>query len=224
MLIRRRSATAKMPSSVGRHAGFQVAIHDHRHAGLQRYLPQRVEKVDGEFVDIWDGFVDENGAFVYTGPDINGQPVRLRGADDGINVTKAGKRKIAFYAEKSLRRLLGDAARPGLRHAGQRSLPELTACAAKIAAIDPRHRPLRLTDPALDGGADLLGDRQAETLPGRATNWCSMACRSQLASPGRADDFACHGPIRSRAGPGCRQLYAAPGLLATSPHAESGRR
>ena len=40
-------------------------------------------------MDIWDGFVDENGAYVSTGPDINGQPARLR-AGDGINLTKAG--------------------------------------------------------------------------------------------------------------------------------------
>ena len=69
------------------------------------------ESHGGEFVDVWDGFVDENGAFVTTGPDINGQPVRLR-ADDGINVTKAGKRKLAFYTEKPLAKILGLAA-PG---------------------------------------------------------------------------------------------------------------
>ncbi|MGQ3278493.1 MAG: SGNH/GDSL hydrolase family protein, partial [Shinella sp.] len=51
-----------------------------------------VEKTGGEFVDIWDGFVDENGKFVISGSDINGQQVRLRGSD-GINFTKAGKRK-----------------------------------------------------------------------------------------------------------------------------------
>src|SRR5258707_6110474 len=60
----------------------------------------------GEFVDVWDGFVDENGAFVTTGPDINGQAVRLR-ADDGINVSKAGKRKLAFYAGKPLMKIRG---------------------------------------------------------------------------------------------------------------------
>jgi hypothetical protein len=65
-----------------------------------------VEKTGGEFVDIWDGFVDENGKFVISGSDINGQQVRLRGSD-GINFTKAGKRKLAFYVEKEIRRLLG---------------------------------------------------------------------------------------------------------------------
>ena len=42
----------------------------------------------GTFVDIWDGFVDRNGAYVRSGPDVNGQVVRLRGSD-GINLTSA---------------------------------------------------------------------------------------------------------------------------------------
>ncbi len=49
---------------------------------------------------------DENGKFVISGSDINGQQVRLRGSD-GINFTKAGKRKLAFYVEKEIRRVLG---------------------------------------------------------------------------------------------------------------------
>ena len=71
----------------------------------------------GEFVDVWDGFVDENGAFVSTGPDINGQPVRLR-SNDGINFTKAGKRKLAFYARKAAEQDPGRRHRPGRRPAG----------------------------------------------------------------------------------------------------------
>ena len=67
----------------------------------------------GEFVDIWNGFVDENGNFITTGPDINGQVVRLRGSD-GINLTRAGRRKVAFYAEKPLKKLLGRAADPNI--------------------------------------------------------------------------------------------------------------
>src|SRR5690606_2405906 len=46
----------------------------------------------GEFVDIWDGFVDEAGNYMANGPDLNGQPARLR-ANDGINLARPGKRK-----------------------------------------------------------------------------------------------------------------------------------
>src|SRR5690606_9124324 len=66
------------------------------------------EEAGGTFVDIWEGFVDENGTFTFTGPDMNGQPVRLR-AGDGINLTRPAKRKIAFYVEKPLAKLLGPA-------------------------------------------------------------------------------------------------------------------
>ncbi len=65
-----------------------------------------VEAAGGEFVDIWDGFTNAEGAFISAGPDINGQIVRLRNSD-GINMTNAGKRKLAFYAEKAIRKLTG---------------------------------------------------------------------------------------------------------------------
>ena len=64
-----------------------LAFNDVYHAAAQ--------DTGGEFVDIWEGFVDENGAFVSTGPDVNGQPVRLR-TDDGINMTIGGKRKLVI--------------------------------------------------------------------------------------------------------------------------------
>ena len=48
------------------------------------------------------------------GPDMNGQPVRLRGSD-GISLSKAGKRKVAFYVEKPLNKLLGSETVPAHR-------------------------------------------------------------------------------------------------------------
>ncbi|MDX3976595.1 DUF459 domain-containing protein [Shinella sp.] len=113
-----------------------------------------VEKAGGEFVDIWDGFVDENGKFVISGSDINGQQVRLRGSD-GINFTKAGKRKLAFYVEKEIRRVLGDAAAdgPGL----QGDLKDLVVTAPAEDTEITKTQPISLADPALDGGTALLG-------------------------------------------------------------------
>ena len=80
------------------------------------------ESASGEFVDVWDGFVDENGAFVSTGPDINGQPVRLR-TSDGINLTKAGKRKLAFYTRKAAEASCWARHRPGRRPCRHRGCP-----------------------------------------------------------------------------------------------------
>jgi len=112
------------------------------------------EKTGGEFVDIWDGFVDENGKFIISGSDINGQQVRLRGSD-GINFTKAGKRKLAFYVEKEIRRLLGAAASeaPGL----QGDLKDLVVTAPAEDTEITKTQPISLADPALDGGTALLG-------------------------------------------------------------------
>lgn len=141
----------------------------------------------GEFVDIWDGFADEDGAFVSTGPDINGQPVRLR-ADDGINMTKAGKRKLAFYAERPLLKILGLSAPDGNPSTAPAGAPvSLNPGEAAPATLD-RTPPMLLSDPALDGGTELLGAAPPASAvpPGKP-----MAENGAVeAQPGRADDFS----------------------------------
>lgn len=149
------------------------------------------EKNGGEFVDVWDGFVDENGAFVSTGPDMNGQAVRLR-SDDGINVSKAGKRKLAFYTEKPLAKILGLAA-PGsvVTAAAPAGAPvEAPSLPAAPIVVD-RTVPMLLNDPALDGGTELLGaaatPKANPDLPGEKL---ILEGKAPEASPGRADDFS----------------------------------
>ena len=152
----------------------------------------QIEKAGGEFIDIWDGFVDEEGKFIFTGSDINGQQVRLRGSD-GINMTNAGRRKIAFYAEKSIRRLLGDAAAEGISVLDSANFPEIFMPPApgENAAAVMRTMPVAMTDPALDGGSALLGEMPA-------TAGLVRSPRDQLvldgvlpeAPEGRVDNFA----------------------------------
>ncbi|MER8630657.1 DUF459 domain-containing protein [Mesorhizobium opportunistum] len=149
------------------------------------------QKNGGEFVDVWDGFVDENGAFITSGPDMNGQPVRLR-ADDGINVSKAGKRKLAFYTEKPLMKILGLAASgnmaPAAAPAG--APVEDPASAAAPIVID-RTVPMLLSDPALDGGTELLGAAPpAKANPALPGERLVIEGKAPAASPGRADDFS----------------------------------
>ena len=147
----------------------------------------------GEFVDVWDGFVDDTGAFATTGPDINGQPVRLR-ASDGINITKAGKRKLAFYAEKPLRKLLGTAVSPDGALIGDQGKPGAEdGPDAGLPKIDVS-LPMALTDPDIDGGDELLG-QVALPVPSPGTDPASAGVQSiqgvaPIATPGRADDFA----------------------------------
>lgn len=63
----------------------------------------------GQFIDIWEGFVDSDGNFTPSGYDANGNVTRLR-TNDGISFTNAGERKLAFYTEKPLKQLLSPSA------------------------------------------------------------------------------------------------------------------
>lgn len=166
-----------------------------------------VSDAGGEFVDVWDGFVDENGAFVTNGPDMNGQPAHLR-ASDGINVTRQGRRKIAFYAEKPLNRILdaqagtaGEMARlvPGLEE-GRIYGPHLEGAPATPAVRIDRTAPVAIDDPDLDGGSSLLG---ASFAPGngRAGTLSEQLSREDAeARPGRADDFTRRRPPQDATG------------------------
>jgi hypothetical protein len=141
----------------------------------------------GTFVDIWDGFVDNNGAFTLTGPDVNGQPTRLR-LDDGINFSRAGKAKIAFYVEKDLNRLLGDAVSPDIG-----SLPPAGASEPETAPGEgpvKRTRPISLKDQGMDDGGALDGATVTPVLGGEtAMERLTVEGIASVPPLGRADNF-----------------------------------
>ncbi|WP_242217928.1 SGNH/GDSL hydrolase family protein [Shinella zoogloeoides] len=154
---------------------------------LNNFYRAGVEKAGGEFVDIWDGFVDEEGKFVISGSDINGQQVRLRGSD-GINFTKAGKRKLAFYVEKEIRRLLGDAAAdgPGL----QGDLKDLVVATPPVEDAEiTKTQPISLSDPVLDGGTALLGGAPIKGTGKSLRDKLVEKGETADAPLGRVDDF-----------------------------------
>jgi hypothetical protein len=146
---------------------------------------RQVESVGGEFVDVWDGFVSENGDFVLTGSDINGQQVRLR-TSDGINLTEAGRRKLAFYVEKPARRILGIQASPDLVRLDSSNMPSLDLSSNPADHTDP----ISLSDPNLDGGMALLG---GAALPVSMTKSPrdKLVQDGEMAPPpaGRVDDY-----------------------------------
>ena len=118
-----------------------------------------IAKAGGTFIDVWDGFADETGKFVSTGSDINGQPARLR-SNDGIGLTKAGRRKIAFYLEKPVRDLFGQTIETAIVPAfrlDNESLPDLLNLSAPGSQVLETTVPVGITDPDLDGGTELLG-------------------------------------------------------------------
>lgn len=149
------------------------------------------EAADGQFVDVWDGFVDENGAFVQSGPDMNGQPTRLR-ADDGINVSGTGKRKIAFFVEKPLQQALGSAPQPELVFFGP-ELPDGFLDGPRYAPRIDRTQPVALFGQSATSG-DLLGRggvrpmRHAAPAPAREEADADEG-EDNLPPIGRADNF-----------------------------------
>ncbi len=73
---------------------------------LNEIYREHVEKAGGKYVDIWDGFVDQNGQYSAFGPDIDGQNTKLRSGSSGIYFTKAGARKLAQYLETDIRHII----------------------------------------------------------------------------------------------------------------------
>lgn len=65
---------------------------------------QRLAAFSGgaEFLDIYERFATEEGAYTARGPDLNGNQVRMR-KDDGIHFSSAGADKLAFYLSQSLK-------------------------------------------------------------------------------------------------------------------------
>jgi hypothetical protein len=70
---------------------------------LDELYRARADKAGIPYVDIWDGFVDDQGRYVQDGPDFEGQTRRLR-TYDGVNFTKAGAEKLGHYVEHDLQR------------------------------------------------------------------------------------------------------------------------
>lgn len=128
---------------------------------FNEFYRTKTEAVNGVFVDVWDGFTNAEGKFVSAGPDINGQIVRLRGSK-GINMSKAGKVKLAFYVDKALKKLgivrnldgnqfaaFGNL--DGVQGVAQPSVPEYDPVGTGKTVI------ISLGSPASDGGVALEG-------------------------------------------------------------------
>ncbi|MEF2552746.1 SGNH family hydrolase [Aurantimonas sp. A2-1-M11] len=153
-----------------------------------------VASVSGEFVDVWDGFVDANGGFVYSGPGVSGQKVQLRGSD-GITMTSDGADKLAFFAERAITRLLRNpSVAPGAAFSlSAEQLPNMQLPPISNAANAVTAAPVGLDDPSLDGADRLLGSGgsvQGFTLEPSPRDRLVLNGNSTGNIEGRADDFA----------------------------------
>ena len=158
-----------------------------------------VTAAGGHFIDIWNGFTDENGNYTSSGPDVDGQLRALR-TSDGINFTRAGRLKLAFYVEREIRKQtgIGTGAVDLFASASQTSQIEIGPDGVK-RLVGPV---ISLSDP-LPGASRALGRRRRRAGQGDGQRHAAI----QADRPGRRAAVG--------AGPGRRfRLAAAPAGVA----------
>ena len=154
---------------------------------LNELFRSRADKAGIIYVDVWDGFVDDQGRFAQQGPDYEGQSRRLR-ANDGLHFTKAGARKLAHYLEREINRVTPLTPVPV-------ALPEPQQQAPNVRPGGPTARPL--LGPAVPltvtarVGEELAGATSNRNDAGSQIATHVLVKGESVAAPaGRADDFA----------------------------------
>jgi hypothetical protein len=158
---------------------------------LNELYRSRAERAGIIYVDVWDGFVDEQGRFAAQGPDFEGQTRRLRSAD-GIYFTKAGARKLAHYVEREIDRNMGNRPLP----MPLPSTVELSPPGAKPGtSARPLAGPVVPLTVSVTGGAneELLGGARPAPKPAATDPIATrVLTKGEAIAPptGRADDFS----------------------------------
>ena len=175
-------------------------------------LRERANRAGMAYVDIWEGFANDQGQYASSGPDVNGEIVKLRTVD-GVHFTKAGARKLGFFVSKEIAPKLNRegngteiAALPSdLSEQIKRDAPGLVPQSLQTSLQLPTElpalpligvRPLAGPTVALTANTQTVG---AQLLKGRSTspaNEMTILVEQALgygrlppAKPGRADDF-----------------------------------
>jgi hypothetical protein len=157
----------------------------------------RADKAGIIYIDVWDGFVDEDGRYVQFGPDVEGQTRRLR-TGDGVYFTQAGARKLAHYVQREIERWLNNRSAPVAVTVPEdpKETRDLTKAGVAVASKPgPHERPL--SGPPVP----LIAERAVETeelLGGNTRQPAGDAVAAKVlvrgepvpAPAGRADDFA----------------------------------
>jgi hypothetical protein len=153
---------------------------------LDELYRERAERAGIIYVDIWDGFVDEEGRYAVQGPDFEGQTRRLRTAD-GVYFTKAGAVKIASYVDRELRRVMPSSVAP-VALPGSETTPKSGPASARpdVGPVLP------LTASGGNHGGDLLGagDHPTQTTPDPIAAKILSRGETLAAPAGRADNFS----------------------------------
>jgi hypothetical protein len=151
---------------------------------LDELYRSRAERAGIAYVDIWDGFVDDQGRYTLQGPDFEGQIRRLRSAD-GVHFTKAGAVKLASYVDRELHRGMSAHIAPLALPA-----PETTPNAATTGTRPDVGPVLPLTAGAAEGGDLVGGGRATQALSDPTAVRVLTRGDTLPAASGRADDFS----------------------------------
>jgi hypothetical protein len=169
----------------------RASASSHDMAYLNEFYKPPVAEAGGYFIDIWDGFTSDEGNYISSGPDVNGQLRALR-MGDGISFTRAGRLKLAFYVEREIRRQTG---------LGQGTVDLLTSTnqnnQVEIGPDGQKHLVgpvISLTDPPPGAGDVLAGGPNPPAQPAKKnadTPGYRMIVKGEALPTvnGRADDF-----------------------------------
>jgi hypothetical protein len=182
---------------------------------LDELYRARAERAGIVYVDIWDGFVDDQGRYAVQGPDFEGQIRRLRTAD-GVHFTKAGAVKLASYVDHELRRVMST-------HVAPVALPAPEA-APKAGAVGTRPD----VGPVVPLSANETDSRDLVGAGGRSNPPLSDPTAAKVLSrgdplpapAGRADDFSWPRPSASVA----PEIAPQPASLTPAPAGKSDKK
>lgn len=151
------------------------------------------DKAGITYVDVWDGFVDDNGRYSVEGPDFEGQTRRLR-TGDGVHFTKYGALKLAHLVDQELSRVLANPVAPVVP-TPQAAAPAKPGTRPAIGPVLPLTASGGGGDDhlnAVGGGGLLGGDAGQKPLAAEDPTAKNVLVRGDpLPAPsGRADDFA----------------------------------
>jgi len=154
---------------------------------LNAYFEEEAKKAGGHFIDIWRGFVDDQGGFNFSGHDAAGQLARLRTAD-GINFTASGRAKLAFYANEAVQIMLAGQveADPILAIIEKEMLEALISQSDTDSVLQPeKPKNIQYLPPQslFEVSEELL------ELVGNPPDVISISSRTPSLQPGRADYF-----------------------------------
>jgi lysophospholipase L1-like esterase len=196
------------------------AVRGPRATGEMSYLDDlfhaRADKAGIVYVDVWDGFVDENGRYTVQGPDFEGQIRRLR-SGDGVHFSKAGAEKLAHYVEHELARVMANPLVPVALPVPEATAP---AAAATPGAARPTVGPvLPLAATGTGEGGDLLGAGSRPSPASPDATAASILVRGEaLAAPaGRADDFTWPRSSSSASAKPAQKAKPVPPSIASAP-------